>query len=176
MNSYYSINDRGSAVKEIKKYLYLISENMYKDIPRNTIDEIFDSETKAAVIKYQEIKGIEATGTVDLETFDRLCSDYLLLLEDINTDDYILSNGFPLKQGMINEDVRLVHLMINELRKTYQNIDYVGTGNYYSAETEKAVLYLRNQFGLEDGEGVDKRLYYRLKKELRARKLAGDIY
>ena len=176
MNSYYSIKDRGTAIKEIKKYLYLISENMYKEIPRNTIDEIYDSETKKAVLKYQEIKGIASTGWVDLETFDSLYADYLLLLEDIDADDYILSNGFPLKKGMISEDVRLIHLMINELRKTYQNVDYVGTGNYYSAETEKAVMYLRKLFGLEDGKDLDKRLYFRMKKELRSRKSAERIY
>lgn len=176
MNSYYRINDRGAAIKEIKKYLYLISENMYKDIPRNTIDEIYDSETKAAVLKYQEIKGIEVSGVVDLETFDALYSDYLLLAEDTVTEDYILSSGFPLKKGMISEDVRLLHLMINELRKTYQNINYVGTGNYYSSETEKAISYLRNLFGFEGGGDLDKRLYYRIKKELRARKFAANIY
>lgn len=177
MNTYYyNISDKGAAIKEIKKYLYLVSQNLYPDISRITIDEFFDSETKNAIIQYQNIKGIQSTGAVDYETFSRLYRDYLLLETDLNTPDYILSEVFPLKEGDISEDVRVVHLIINELSKTFVNIPNVDNGKYYSAETRKAVLALRELFDMELHDYIDKPLYSRMKKELNARRLADGIY
>ena len=171
---YYDIADRGAAIKEIKKYLYLISENLYPQIPKTTIDEFFDEETKKAIREYQSIKEIETSGTVDYQTFDLLYADYKALENDINTVDYILSAGFPLIEGDVSEDVRVIHLIINELSKTFENIPSLKNGNYYSSETSEAVRALRKLFDMEADSCVDKLLYLRMLREVHARKLASD--
>ena len=172
----YDITNRKEVVREIKKYLYLVSENLYESIPRTTIDGYFDEETKNAVIEFQKIKGIKPSGEVDYETFVLLFDDYSSAVFDIEFRDQILTdNGFPYTQGDISEDVQVLHLMINELSKTYTNIPSVKSAQYYSGETVKSVSQLRQLFQLEEGDFVDKILYQRMRKEIASRIQADKI-
>ena len=169
----YNIKDKGEAVREIKKYLYLISENLYSSIPRTTIDSFYDIETREAVSEFQRIKELEVTGQVDYETFTLLFEDYSALVLDIEREDYVLTKeDFPFEMGDFSEDVKIINLIICELAKTYTEIPFVVADRFYSKETESAVAYLRALF-LMDGEAiVDKELYNRMRAEVNARRLA----
>lgn len=165
----YQQSDKKSAITEVQKYLYVLSDKKYKEIPRVPIDGIFDEETRSAIRKFQEIKSIFATGIVDLETYTALYKDYLKAEEEFYTSDYILGDGrLPLFETNQNEDVRTLNLMINELRKSYPEIKYVGTGSYYSKATADAVEYLREIFLFPKSRKVDKAFYNRLLLELNA--------
>ncbi len=174
----YDITNRKDVVREIKKYLYLVSESLYDNtIPRTTIDGFYDEETTAAVTAFQKIKGINPSGAVDYETFTLLFNDYKNLIFDIEYKDYILeNNSFPFKIGDFSDDIRIIHLIINELSESYVNIPKVRTDKYYSVETENAVSLLRDLFFMDEGKAVDKELYYRMKKEIEARRHSDEIY
>lgn len=166
----YQQGDKRSAVREIQKYLYVLSDKKYETIPRIPIDGIFDEETKAAVIEYQKIKLLTESGVVDFETFTALYDDYISVVDNFYTNDYIIGDSsFPLSENDQNEDVRALHLMINELRKSYPQIVNVGTGSYYSKRTADAVEALRELFVFPKSRKVDKELYRRLKTEINAR-------
>ncbi len=165
----YRQTDRKSAIIEIQKYLYVLSDRKYKEIPRVPIDGVFDAETAYAVRKFQEIKLLPTSDKVDLETFTALYEDYREVVNEFYTTDYILGDGtLPLFETNQNEDVRALHLIINELRKSYPQIKDVGTGAYFSRRTGDAVEYLRELFGLEKSRRVDKKLYARMLLELKA--------
>jgi peptidoglycan hydrolase-like protein with peptidoglycan-binding domain len=169
----YYQNDRKSAVREIQRFLFLLSDKKYKNIPRIPIDGFFDGETKTAVSEYQKIKGISPTGIVDYITFTMLYEDYTAVLEDFYTNDYILGDGsLPLKEGDQNEDVRILHLMITELRKSYPQLTDVGSSSYYSKKTGDAIEELRKLFFMPPSREFDKELYRRSVNELNARKSA----
>ena len=169
----YKIYDKSAAIRNVKEYLYIVSERIYPQISRTTIDGIYDEDTKKAVAEFQKIKGIEPSGEVSYETFTLLYNDYKSVMDDFYTFDYIIeSGGFPLKSGSSSEDVRLLHILINELSKTYSKIENVGTGSYYSHKTAKSVRLLRKLFAMEDGDYVDKPLYLRIKKEIKSRRNA----
>ena len=173
----YQQTDKKAAVSEIQKYLYVLSDRKYTDIPRIPIDGIFDKETKAAVVKFQEIRLLSPTGIVDYETFTALYNDYLTVVEDFYTTDYILGDGsLPLSENDQNEDVRAFHIMINELRKTYPQISSVGTGAYFSKRTGDAVEELRALFLLPHSRVLDKELYRRIIAEIKARKRFEEKY
>ena len=166
----YQQTDKKSAIKEIQKYLYVLSDRKYTEIPRIPIDGIFDKETEAAVIKFQEIKLLSKSGIVDYETFTALYDDYLGVVEDVYTADYIFGDGsFPLSENDQSEDVRALHIMINELRKTYPQINPVGTGAYFSKRTGDAIEILSELFILPKSRKLNKELYRRMIDEINAR-------
>ena len=167
----YHQSDKKSAVREIQKYLYVISDRKYPEIPRIPIDGIFDNETTAAVIKFQQIKSFSPTGTVDYETFTALYEDYQNVVDDFYTNNYIFGDSnLPLKENDQNEDVRALHIMIGELRKTYPQIKDVGIGAYFSNRTGDAIEALRRIFMFPKSRQLDKDLYRRIVTEINARK------
>ena len=173
----YQQTDKKSAVKEIQKYLFVLSDKKYSNIPRIPIDGIFDKETESAVIIFQENKLISPTGIVDYETFTALYEDYISVTENFYTSDYIFGDGtFPLKENDQNEDVRALHIMINELRKSYSQISGVGTGAYFSKRTSDAIDDIRELFMMPKSGKLDKELYRRMISEIDARQRFEEKY
>ena len=163
----YYQSDKKAATKEIQKYLYVLSGTKYPQIPRIPIDGAFDIETEAAVIEFQKIKNISPTGKVDYETFTELYIEYLSVIEDESCANYILGDGkFPLKENDQNEDVKALHIMINELRKTYPQISDPPSGSYFSAKTANAIEDIRRLFLMPSSRELDKALYRRMLTEL----------
>ena len=167
----YNIADKNEVIREIKKYLYAISTNTYPEIGRTTIDGFYDKETADSVRRFQEIKNLGADGIVDYLTFLALYAEYKSIIDKENTKDYIVEDsGLPIVFGDLSEDVRALHILINQLRNVHKEIASVGTGSYYSKRTEAAVRELRKIFGMQDGVGVDAILFNRMIAELDAHK------
>ena len=165
----YNINDKSSAIRESKKQLFAISEKLYPQIPRTTIDGFYDEETRTAVKEFQKIKGFTESGNIDFNTFNEIYNDYKIVLDAFYGRDYIIEESrFPLGIGDMSEDVRTLHIIINELANTYPEIQNVGTGNYYSKRTGEAIKYLRNLFIMEESDILDRILFARMLTELDA--------
>ncbi len=173
----YHITDKEAAVKEIQRYLYVISDTAYPEIPRIPVDGDFDGETRVAVEKFQQLMGIEVTGKVNNETFGLIYEEYLAVTAEKNTDDSIISgDNFPLEEGSHSEDVRALHIIINELKETYTELPFVGTGAFYNRATAEAVRMLRKIYMLTPADSVDKVLYSRLREDLDARRRVKQKY
>ena len=174
----YELLNKPAAIKEVQKFLYVISDRVNNEVPRVTIDGIYGDETKNAVLIFQRLYNLEGDGTVDRITFDKM---YILYKQARNNDmssDYIITeNGFPVKLGDQNNDVVYIHLLINELKKTYQDIQGVDIkSNYFSDVTKKAVEDL-DQIILIDGNGeVDANFLLRMENELDALNRIREIY
>ena len=165
----YQQTDKNAAIREIQKYLFYISDTKYPSIPRIPIDGVFDNETKSAVLEYQTIKNINPSGIVDYETFSALYGDYIEIEFNSNSSDYIIGDTmFPIVENEQSEDVRVLHVMINELRKKYTEIGDVGTGSFFSKRTADAIEKLSIIFCLPKTRRVNKELYYRMKEEINA--------
>ena len=158
----YRINDKKSAIREIKKYLYALSRSIHPSIRRTTIDGVFDEETRGAVIDFQKIMGYNTTGIVDFETFTALYNEYLRAIESKTPNNITSSGGFPLSVGDMNEDVRLLHIFVNELAKIYTTVEDVGTSSYYSNESAAAILALSKIFMMDESGVADKIMMKRI--------------
>lgn len=166
----YRIYDKEAAISEIQKYLHFISDRVYTDIPRVSIDGIYGSETANAVNEYQKLKGIPNDGVVDFKTFTELyesfkVSKFLMRSENFVIDEELL----PLKLGDTGDHITLVNLVLNELRKTYKDIASVDIINYYTERTENAVLDLREIFMLPKSKQIDLQFYDRAQFEILVR-------
>lgn len=170
----YHASDKKSAIKEIQRYLFKLSDTTYPQIPRIPIDGVYDGETAAAVKKYQELRSFKETGIVDYQTFTEMSADYFFVVSDEKMRDFIIGEtDFPLSVGSYSEDVRTLHIIINELAKSFSGIEKVGVGAYYSEKTANAVNSFSKIFGYPATGTVDKRLFSRLNTELEAIRAQG---
>lgn len=167
----YDITDQKQVVREIKKYLHAISTHTYPEITRGTVDGIYDNETRASVKKFQALQGLPETGVVDYITFLTLADEYgSIKTADALPDSLIEYQSFPMIYGDMSEDVRLLNMMITELSKIYKSIGAVGSDNYYSKRTVKAIKEIEKIFNLEITGITDAILYDRIKEELNSHK------
>lgn len=174
----YELLNKPAAIKEVQKFLYVISDRVNNKVPRVAIDGIYGDETRNAVLIFQRLYDLEGDGTVDRITFDKM---YILYEEARNSDlsfDYIITeNGFPVKLGDQNNDVIYIHLLINELKKTYQDIQGVDTkSNYFSDATKKAVEDLEQIFRIDGNGEVDTVFLSRMEIELDALNRISENY
>ena len=173
----YKQSDRRSAIKEIQKFLYVISDQEGSTVPRVSVSGIYGKETTEAVKSFQRSEALNESGSVDLITFNALYKRYSDIISDYNTTDYVLGDGeLPLQEGDQNEDVRALHLMLNELSKHYPQIRNAGTGAYFSHRTANALSVLRDIFMMAGEPILDKALYRRIQTELNSRSLAIKKY
>lgn len=173
----YQQSNRSEAIREIQTYLFFLSDKRYDSINRIPIDGVFDQETEQAVIAFQKETSLDPTGIVDYETFTTLYLEYKSAYEEFYEKPYIIGDGdLPLKENDQNDDVRTLHTMINELRKSYPEISEVGSGSYFSSRTGDAIEDIRYLFMFERSRVLDKALYSRIKREIAARKLFEEKY
>ena len=173
----YQQNNQSEAIKEIQTYLFFLSDKKYDSINRIPIDGVFDKETEQAVIAFQKETSIDPTGIVDYETFTTLYSEYVTAYEEFYEKAYIIGDGsLPLKENDQNEDVRALHIMINELQKSYPQISEVGSGSYFSSRTGDAIENIADLFSFQKTRVLDKALYTRIKEEIASRKLFEEKY
>lgn len=173
----YALNDGKSAIIEVQRFLYLISNSTHPELPRVAIDGIWGAETKNAVIEFQRLIGNEMTGSVDYETFEALYAAYIDAKSKIDARNYLITDeGLPLRKNMMNDDILLLHLIISEIQKTYDYLSEVTKTTYYSATTERAVAELQDIFGVEASGSVDAEMFERLLLELDAIKLGNSVY
>lgn len=67
---------KGRYVYRLQEYLRRVSL-VNQNIPNITLDGIFGSETKKAVMSFQKEYGLEVTGIVDGEMWDKLYNEYM---------------------------------------------------------------------------------------------------
>ena len=168
----YDINDTAYAIREVQRYLFYAAEGDER-IPSSPIDGIYGNETRTAVSKFQEINGLAITGEVDALTFSLL---YLGSNERKNalsaSRGRYNNESFPLTPGSSGADVAHLHVILGELSQYYE-IQEIPTGDFYTRETENAVILMQGIFLYEQTGEVDELLLERLDKEASFRKIFG---
>ena len=104
----------------------------------------------------------------------------MMLFNDFNTAkendmriEYVIFDGaFPMSVGTQNENVRILHTVINELTNRFTTLSAVSKGDFYSEKTKDAVRTLEAIFGMPDSGIVSQSFYSRLIDELYAHRRA----
>ena len=165
----YAIYDKALAIREIQRYLLLISEEeaAINEVP---VDGIYGEATRNAVSEFQKISDLPQTGTVDRLTFDML---YLRALSIERERDASLAvteiESFPLKLGDKGSDVERLNITLIQLSQYYIDMIKPESGAFFSRLTEESVKEMQRTFFEEESGIVSKRLFERLMREVRAR-------
>lgn len=87
------VGSRGEDVERVQDYLNFISDT-YTQIPKITVDGVFGPATRAAVIAYQNLFGIEPSGIVAFETYASITDTYRTLYDGAraSTEQFVPQN------------------------------------------------------------------------------------
>ena len=164
----YDLLDKPAAIREIQKFLFVISDKVNKEVPRIAIDGIYGEETRNAVVIFQNLYDIDGDGSVDRITFDKMYVLYRDALDEDLRQDYIITDaGFPISVGTQNNDVLYVHLLLNELSKTYKDIERVDVkSTFFSERSRRAVMDLEKIFRIDGNGEINSLFLSRMETEI----------
>ena len=150
-NSFLEQGDRGSEVYELQYLLNLTSE-FNNEIPTITIDGVFGNETENAVRAFQEAYGLDATGTVGVQDWDKLYREYVGILNTLPDGYFSVSTlpypGFVLRLGTQGEAVFALQEYLNFISDTYSSIPKIAVDGVFGPSTQNAVIAYKELFGL----------------------------
>ena len=155
MNEYPSY---GEAVANLQRYLRQLSY-WETSIPMPPIDGVFDSQTEEALREYQRLRGLEATGRADFETWERLYDDYRASLAEHSPPRQVsvfaaYPEGYVMREGESGFAVMTLQYMLSELRHSYQWLEDLEMSGIYDAPTAEAVRRFQVQNNLPGEMGV----------------------
>ena len=148
------------AVLNLQRYLRRVGENG-RAVP---IDGIYDSETRNAVLRFQQANGIEPTGIVNKETWDALYIEYERVVEENDRRVYIdlfpkTPKNYATEIGEESYFVSAIEFILHELRVSYDTLPPFTTNGIYDEETANAVREIQRIHGFPMTGNVDRRTW-----------------
>ena len=148
-------------VRSAQKFLRTISQN-YDSISSVVPDGIFGRQTEQSVTEFQRYFGIEPTGVIDFETWNKLVEVNGEVIEEnreaVSTFIYPESNPVILP-GESNLNMYVIQAMIYVLSLKTDTIPSVQINGVLDEQTVDAVKIVQMMFGLPVNGVVDKILY-----------------
>lgn len=144
---------RGTAVQTIQRQLNRIRQN-YPAIPAITsVDGIFGSETRAAVLAFQRIFNLTQDGIVGRGTWNRISNIYVSVtrLAELGGESEPLPSTRPggvYRQGDQGPYVRLAQYFLRVISNYYNAVRPIQIDGVFGPETKNAVMDFQRRFGL----------------------------
>ncbi len=141
----------GIGVRTIQYYLSIIAyfNGNLEPVP---LTGTFDSDTVAAVERFQEFYGLPVTGIVDTDTWNTMTRIYT---ETVNSlppgyqgEDAKLYPGYFLTPGMRNQAVEDLQTYLSFIGRNISEIPEIPVTGYYGEQTENAVSIFQRLFGI----------------------------
>lgn len=146
-----SIGDSGDGVLTVQYYLSYIAL-FVPSVQATAFDGSFGESTRNSVISFQKTYGLEQTGVVDRQTWDRIENVYFSLISNV---DFTYNRGvlypFPgriLREGVEGNDVRILQEQLNYISDFYPSIPKVTADGVFGARTAEQVEAFKNEFNL----------------------------
>ena len=147
----YNIEDKPSAIKEVQRLLDINQTGEY------------NNKTSEAVKEIQKSKGLTETGITDYETFSVIVEDYReRVLSDPNGVKSLFTPAFPYSLGDHGSNVDYINTIIRDVFEEYRLETKLPRGNYYTRDTENAVIRLRQIFNMGESKETDVTLFNRI--------------
>ncbi len=150
----YNLYDKEGAIKAVQR---LLMKNQ---------TGVIDQSTREEIKKIQKEVGLIDNGIVDYRTFIEIVN---LHRKESNIRLSGKSDGisnFPYYSGSMGRDMSIINSYISAVLAKYNYSKRLPTNNYFSVDTESAVLWLRKIFGLSNKNIIDEEFYIRLKREI----------
>ncbi len=161
--------NRTEAIKNLQRYLRAVGESEGQ-LNRVPIDGIFDTATRDALTEFQRSVGLPATGVADKDTWDVLFDEYLRVTEPERTRRGLYffpenPQGYEVSAGDTLTLVRIIQLLLLELRLTYDIFEDITESGTYDAATEAAIKDFQRINLLPVTGRVDERTWNRIVRE-----------
>ena len=128
-------------ILEIQNYLINL-RNLYPFLPEVQLSGVYDEATESAIRAFQLMKGLPATGSLDLLTLNEFF---------LENNEYLKRYQFPgsvpvstpdfedVKLGDRRDIVYTLKIMQNHFNKKYKNYSKLEVNNLYDVKTEDTI-------------------------------------
>ncbi len=145
------IGSTGTATALIQYYLNVLAyfNGNFSLFP---INAVYDQTTADAVTKFQQYFGLDVSGRVDRETWNKLREIYLEIVASIPDEFYgdraKLYPGYVLSEGQQSSDVEALQSYLSFIADYYNAVPKIPVTGYYGEQTRAAVEEFQRLFGL----------------------------
>lgn len=136
---------RGSAVEQAQFWLSTLAA-YDPSIPAVTVDGVFGTATRNAVLVFQEKYGLAVDGVIGQATWEELYAQYRSIANDIGSPG--VYPGAPVQKGDAGETVRLVQFWLKIAGTTYAFLSDVTVDGRFGTATKTAVETFQRSFSL----------------------------
>ncbi len=161
-------NQKKEHIKELQHHLYVISRNDNR-IPTVLPDGSYSGDARGAVTVFQKVHGLEPTGEVDRDTWEKIVNEFKKYnLKPIKLD--IFPEDFILLPGSHGDLVYIIQVMLNILNREYENLPEIAIDGVYSPQMNEAVINLKELGNTDkDIEGIGAETWNMLTKKVNSR-------
>lgn len=146
-----ALGSSGYPVTTIQYYLNIIAY-FNPNLNIIPITSLFDETTQNAVIRFQNEYGINQTGTVNRETWNKVTFVYSEILnsqpEGYQGNSAKLYPGYFLTPGATGDNIVDLQNYLSLISRTLNNIPNVTVNGNYDTQTRDAVYAFQNEYGL----------------------------
>ena len=151
------LDDKEAYIKEIQLFLSSVLEESGIVF----INGIYDEVTKNAVLRFKSENSLSIDCVIDKETYELLYESYSKSKR---------KNGLSLKEGDKGDEVLYLNTMLRAVGGEYSDLTAPRQQRFYTAETERSVLELKEIFRMPVNGGADAEFIKRLEYEYRLSK------
>ncbi len=147
------LGDVGNPVRVLQYYLsFIAAYNSAVSAP--AIDGTFGQATLASVKEFQGAYGLDQSGIVDEQTWNKLNEVYLGIIAS-NPPQFLANEpvpypGTPLRIGSSGEAVRVLQQRLNFISEFFDNITPVEETGYFGEQTQASVNSFLRDVGLPE--------------------------
>ncbi len=145
--------DTGIEVSTVQYYLHFLGR-FNPLLPEIAIDGTFGRETYNAVVKFQELYGLEPDGIIGEKTWNRIQDAYngvlLSLPEEFTSYASLLYPGYIITTGAAGSVVAQIQTYINTIAESNRAVPSVAVDGVYGEQTAAAVTAIQSLAGLPE--------------------------
>lgn len=152
----------GYTVRGLQEMLRTVAYRT-NNIPVVITDGIFGDETRESVTEFQKAYGLEATGDVDKNTWDRLRDEYIRLeiLYARPEKADVVSENIYIKAGDERIELYVIQAMLYAL-STILNMPLIEITGVHDENSVNSVIFVQNISGLEPTGDIDVQTYNKI--------------
>lgn len=143
------IGMQSNEVSNLQYYLAVIGA-YYDAVVPVEITGYFGEKTERSVKSFQKVFGLPQTGEVDRATRIDLYRAYQGIVDSVppTYTAVALYPGVILREGVTDNNVRIIQEYLSFINRTYNNIPAVNATGYFGPLTKQSVMAFQRQFGI----------------------------
>ena len=152
-------------VQAVQYFLNVLSA-YYNTIPSVDINGVLDSQTRTAIMEFQQVKNLPITGIIDEQTWNSMYNSVVGILDTLPPSAISLPSllwpGVVYKQGSEGPEVYLIQQYLSYIASVLEGIPPAEPDGVYGPQTEQAVRKFQEYFGIDVTGVVDRYTWNRI--------------